>query len=237
MVNLMTELADHIVVSTPTLMEDVGKQWKTTIAPNLMEVGAYGCPTVSKDDGRLTISWIGAAAHKGDLQLIDRACNRIAKDYKDRVKFHFVGAGPDDTLRDNWGSNCHLTEWFPLVHYWDVLRQIRPHIVLAPLADCRFNWCKSNIRCLEAHCLNSALIYTPLAEYGAANVPNVTGLPATTEDEWYDAMALLIEDSTLREEVATNGHRQVCDEWNWESPNARQKWGYTMDAIERTNWK
>ncbi len=232
MVELLCELADHIVVSTPFLAEEIGRPHKTTVAPNLMDVKSYGCPT-PPDDDRIRIMWSGAAAHKGDLELIDGACCRVLEKYgPEKLEFQFVGAGPDRCLRDWWGIGANLTDWFPLNHYAGVIRQVRPTIALAPLADCGFNRAKSGIRCLEAHCVNAALVYTPLAEYAAVNEAGVTGLPASTEDEWFAAICRLVEDKPLREKLATEAYSRVKAEWDWNSVEARQKWAGVASAID-----
>lgn len=233
MVDLLCELADHIVASTPALAEAINKPHKTTVGPNLLECDLYRCPTHPEDDGRIRIMWSGAAAHKGDLQLVDRACSRIIERYGSRVGFQFVGAGPDDTLRDHWnGGSCNLTDWFPLNQYWSVIRQVNPHIVLAPLVNCPFNVAKSNIRILESWAINAAVVASGVGEYRAVE-SEVDGLYAEDEDEWFDAMSQLIDDRQLRERLATTGYQRVKADFDWQNPNSRLKWKPTVEAIER----
>lgn len=230
-VNLMVELADLIVASTPALATEIGKPTKTVVAPNLLEVGRYKLPTPAEEDGPLRIMWSGAASHKGDLDLIDEACCRVKQEWGERVHFYCIGAGPDRLLRDWWGDGVFLVDWFPLSEYWFRLHQVRPHITLAPLVDCPFNRCKSSIRLLEAGAMNSAVVASPVGEYRLTD--GVDGYYATTTDEWVDRINRLLSDRLLREQTATAAYTRVVAEWNWTNPNSRLKWRPVVDALEK----
>lgn len=233
MVEVLCEVADHLVASTPELVGPMGHPEKTTVAPNLLEVDSYNLPTPPTDDGRIRILWSGAESHKGDLDLIDGPCHRVLQKYGNRVEFIFLGAGPDRTLRDWWGRGAKLVRWQDLSFYWDTVRHFKPHICLAPLVDCPFNRAKSSIRPLEAHSINAALVYSPVAEYAAVNRDGVTGLSAHTEDEWFDRICRLVDDRELRESLAAAAYTQCRSEWDWASEGGRRKWKPTVEAVER----
>ena len=233
MVDALCEISDVLVASTPALVDPMRFPEKTVVARNLLEIDAYGLPTPPADDERLRILWSGAISHKGDLQIIDPVCHEILTQYKGKVEFVFFGAGPDKTLRDWWGKGAKLIAWQPLEMYWRTLNYFKPHIVLAPLVDCPFNAAKSSIRCIEAHAMNAALVYSPVSEYALANEAGTTGLPATSTEEWVDCVKRLIDDRELREYVAVSGHRKAKVEYDWNSEQARKThWHPTVKAIE-----
>jgi glycosyltransferase involved in cell wall biosynthesis len=229
---ILIEVADHIIASTPTLAQVMGRPEKTTVAPNLVEVDAYRLPQPPQDTDRIRILWSGAASHRADLDLIDGACCRIKEKYGEAVEFVCVGAGPDNLLRRHWNRGAKLIPWQDLSFYWDTLNHFKPHISLAPLVDCEFNRSKSNIRVIEAWAMNSAVIASPVGEYRVVE-SGVDGLYADSEDEWFGQLCRLIEDHSLRNRLATEGHRRCVQDWNWSSATAREKWADSIAAIEK----
>lgn len=231
-VNLGCELADLIVTSTPALADEVRMPHKTVIGPNLIESAKYQTPTPPTDDDRIRIMWAGGGGHWADLQLIDKACCRIKEKWGEKVEFHFLGDGPDQLLRDHWGNGIALTRWYELDEHWYRLHTIRPHIVLAPLAECTFNNCKSNIRILEGWSLNAAVVSSPVGEYRLVR-DHKDGLIAETENEWFVAIETLIQNEQLRHSLALSGHKRVREDWDWNNPNARKKWHPVLERLDK----
>src|SRR5690606_18354725 len=84
----------------------------------------------------------------------------------------------------------------PMRPWWelpDVLRDV--DVNLAPLAPGgRFNEAKSAIKWLEAALVGTPTIATPTQPFREAIEPGVTGLLATTHDEWVEALGRLVDD-------------------------------------------
>lgn len=231
MVNLMCELADLIVASTPALAMEIGKPAKTVTCPNLLEVSRYRLSTPPADDDVIRICWSGSQTHKWDLDIVDDALCRIKEKWGDKVEFHFFGACPDRLLRDHWGDSLNLTEWSPFAEYWYRLHCARPHITVAPLHDCQFNVCKSGIRVQEAWAMNSAVVASPVGEYALVE-DGVDGLVATDRDAWFSQIDRLIQSRQLRESLASAGWERVNRDWNWAAESARSKWAPVVEAID-----
>lgn len=223
------QLADLIVVSTPALAEEVNLPQKTVIAPNLIEVDSYGLPQPPKDDDEIRIMFAGGGGHWADLELIDDALCRIKEKYGRKVHLYFVGYGPDRTLRDWWNNGLTFINWVDLRQYWNVINQIEPHICLAPLVDCTFNHCKSNLRIMESWACNAAVVASGVGEYRCID-DGFDGLICHSGDEWFRTLCHLIDDRTLREQIATTGYERVRREFDWSSANSRSKW---KTAVER----
>jgi glycosyltransferase involved in cell wall biosynthesis len=235
MVNLLCELSDHIICSTPHLRDEIARPHKTTVAPNLIDVAHYQLPTPPADDQRIRILYSGATAHKKDLDIIDESCLRLMEKFgPDRIEFLFIGSGPDLTLRDYWGCGAEFIDWVPLSQYHYHIHQTKPHIVLAPLVDCTFNRSKSNIRVLEGWACNAAVVASPVGEYRAI-LDGINGLLADDGD-WFECLCRLVEDRSLREQLAVAGHETVKSEWNWRNPDSRVKWRPSVEAVERLWW-
>jgi len=158
-IQLMPTIADWCVYSTPELRRQMGGG---AVCPNLIEVNSYRVSEPATDQGPVRIAWAGASGHSGDLAVVDEACCAVRKHFGDRVEFHFVGAGPSKLVRDWVGNGVFVHPMVKLADYPHLMRQIRPHLTLAPLADCAFNACKSNIRILEGWALAAAVLASPV---------------------------------------------------------------------------
>lgn len=96
-------------------------------------------------------------------------------------------------------------------------------IGVAPLADTRFNRCKSWLKPLELSALGVPWVASPRAEYSRLYAEglkqgNVIGALADTPRRWYQELNRLQRNPSLREERAA-GARQVADGLRLE-PNA-----------------
>lgn len=229
------ELADLIVVSTPALAATVDRPAKTLVAPNLSELGRYSPftgPAPLAEGEKVRVLWTGSDSHLGDLRLIDGAVDRLLRKYgPERVEFYFVGAGPENSLRDWWGRGVRLVDWAPLEHYWNLLAQVRPHLSLAPLVDHPFNRCRSSLRVLEAWATWSPVVASPTGEYRLIE-SGTDGLFAETEDEWVGQVGRLIEDQTLRHSLARSGRERVERDHCWERAECRGEWHRVVERIE-----
>jgi hypothetical protein len=93
-------------------------------------------------------------------------------------------------------------------------------IGIAPLADTRFNACKSWLKPLEMSALGVPWVASPRAEYERLHRRGAGAL-AGTPNRWYKELARLRASSALRAERAEAG-RAVADElrlarhaWRW----------------------
>jgi len=140
---LMPSVADLCIYSTPYLAQVHPQPQKAVVAPNLIEVASYGVSEPAPVDGPVRVLWAGASGHQGDLQVVDEALCRLREEFDaEQLEFHFVGALPHRLGRDHLGQGVRLHKHIELALYPHLLRQLRPHIALAPLADCPFNMAK-----------------------------------------------------------------------------------------------
>ena len=235
------DLADVILTSTEALAEAVDRPEKTVVAPNLMQVADYDvvvpAPTIPGE--KLRIMWAGSATHAGDFVDAEPAIEQLLRKYKDKIEFIFMGYCPGKLLRDYGNEGVVFEQGCSLNLYPKVLNKIRPHIVIAPLADIQFNACKSNIRVLEGWSLAAPVVASAVGEYKAVS-HGVEGYLAKTTEEWFHYLDLLIQKQELREHLGYNGRKRVKD-FDWAVAENRQPWRdfiYQLQSnVNNRRWK
>lgn len=228
------DLADAILVSTPSLAATMGRPAKTLTAPNLMDVALYGVaePRPFEAGKPLTVLWAGSNTHDGDLAVMGDAVDRLlAKWTPAKVEFVFVGYCPPRLLKRHLNEGVVYEPGVNFALYPKVLNAIRPHVVLAPLADHVFNASKSCIRIYEAWSLAAAVVASPVGEYRVVR-DGVDGFFADSADEWFDRVDRLLTDHELRTTVAAEGRRRVRD-FDWRNPASRAPWRAVVRELRR----
>jgi glycosyltransferase involved in cell wall biosynthesis len=155
----------------------------------------------SRRDPRLTgitIGWAGGRRPDTDIESMAIAWGRIAAKYP---KVMFVVQGHHaQVIYDNVPNDrIVMIKWLPIESYPSGFVNI--DIGCCPLDDNRFNRSKTFIKAMEyaassAAVVASPTVYAPLIEHGK------DGYLATTADEWEQYLSMLVEDYTLRHDMA-----------------------------------
>jgi len=94
-----------------------------------------------------------------------------------------------------------------------LLRQV--DVNLAPLAPgSRFNESKSAIKWLESALVETPTVASPTEPFREAITPGVTGLLASTVEEWVDAIDRLLVDDDLRHRIGRHARREALLRWS-----------------------
>lgn len=221
-------LANRLVATTPTLADTLANKLlrQPTVLPNLIDRDDFPKPLPRKK-GECTILWCGSESHSGDLgQLADPL--KFIKQRYPHVRIVFWGHRPPSDLV----GHVEYKSWSRYAFYHRELMRLRPDIGLCPLADSPsdgllFNSCKSNIKWLEYSMAGAATI--------ASNQPPYAMLRNRTDGilvdrAWYDAIASLIEDPSLRETMKRNSQVRVEQEFSWQSSAAIKPWLEFMES-------
>lgn len=149
--------ADLVITSTPELK----MRWRQfnkriAIVPNAwddrfhVERGADRLPT-------LNIMWRGGDSHNHDLEQFAQAMVRAAWE-GDPALWHFVGSSMWN-IHDKMPP-ASMTEYpfTDVISYFNLLGQLRPNILIVPLADTPFNRAKSNISVMEGAWAGAAVL-------------------------------------------------------------------------------
>lgn len=204
--------ADAVVVSTEQLKSRLSA-WNNNIhvVSNYLndKVWKLNPPELSEPKV-VTVGYCGQTSHRHDIDPLVPVFKRILNRYQSRIRIKFYAIAPPEELRGLPGI-----EWMPLVvqsysAYMQVISAQSCDIFLAPLADTPFNRCKSAIKFLEHAALGKPAVYSKLAPYSEIVEHGDTGLLATTNADWEQALCALIEDAQLRHRVAAASQRFVA---------------------------
>lgn len=128
------------------------------------------------------IGWGGGISHKGDLDLLIPAIEAL----HDKVDFVFLGMKPDTD------APVEFHEGVPPREFLSKMASLNLDLELAPLVDCKFNRCKSNLRLLEAGACGYPVLASRVQPYTERQAP-VRYVP---DDKWKEAIEEWVKNPT-----------------------------------------
>lgn len=203
--------ADGVIVSTEKL-----KDYLLNCSENVHVLGNYMdrdvCglePALRGKKEVVTIGYAGTPSHGTDLKIVIPAASKIMDEFKDKVRFLFVGHMPS-VFRSS--RSVEFVEY--VADYGSFLQCLHSSgmdFALAPLADNLFNRCKSSIKFLEYSLCGIPGIYSNIPPYSDVVRESETGLlvRADSTQYWYVAMKRFILDAVFRENVGKNCYNYV----------------------------
>lgn len=189
----------------------LGDDRPVAVVPNLIDLDWFrrAQAGVERPTRGLTIGWVGARRQEADLVPVAAAWQAIAAKHP-RVTFIVAGWLPAN-LRDAVPPDrLTVVPWRPLLE--SPASWVGIDIACCAVADVPFNWCKSNIKALEAAASGCAVVATPTL-YRDVIRDGDTGLLAETAAEWTAALDRLVTDRQLRRTLAGRLHRAVVRDW------------------------
>ena len=205
-----------VTVSTMDLAREVQPSNPfVRVLPNLLDADVWFAGQVAEGEkgnsvrgDRLVIGYSGTPTHFDDLKSVETALEVIANRYKGKVEFRFMGCATDRMMRLPGVSTIRFKPSYR--EYANVLRSERFDIAIAPLADNRFNRCKSNIKWLEYGACGIPGVYQDLPPYNTSVAHGSTGLLAGNRtQDWVDAIDRMIRCPDERRRMADAARYEV----------------------------
>lgn len=159
-------LCDAITVTTEGLKEHMEKLVPgvpVRIAPNLLSkndlarADAVRATHTGQHD-TFRVGWGGGIGHAGDLALITDAMAELG----DEVHWVFIGFKPENIP---YGTSYEYRDAVPPERYIEALAALDVDVIVAPLEENHFNFCKSNLRLIEAGACHFPVIASPFGPY------------------------------------------------------------------------
>jgi glycosyltransferase involved in cell wall biosynthesis len=233
------ELANGITTSTNPLKIAYSLHNKVVdVLPNCNDVNDWPRPQ-KKDDGMIRIGYAGGSAHNDDLDLIVEPIARILEKYPN-VLFEVMGALTVEKAT-NMGAKMlkfgghKILDRFKMMGgtqawlgYPELLSTTGWDIALCPLVDEPFNQGKSHIKWMEMSMIGAATVASPVYPYkepiqGVDTIRHgKTGLFATTANEWFDCLEMLIRNPDVRQQINKNAYEYIKE--NWQYSQWADKW-------------
>jgi len=224
----MLRHADGVTVSTQYLATTVRRftDAPVEVIPNAIDAEWF----LGRQRGvkrlvpNVVIGWAGGGRPDGDLEQMAIAWGRIAR-RSPQVMFQVLGHQPPAVARHVPPERVIRIGWLPVDDYPAGLVGI--DVGCCPLEDTPFNRSKSAVKAFEFALSGAAVVASPTV-YGKAVRDCVTGLLASTADEWEQALAGLVENEPVRTMFARHLERDVLERWSlkqhyWKWPAAWQR--------------
>lgn len=179
------------------------------VYPNSLDFTLYPQIDLQPHPQEVRILWTGGGSHYIDLYTIKDPLGRILKKYPQAKLIIF---GQDFPILKKWFENANIEQigWIDPDAYTYRLSTIGHDINLCALRPTPFAECKSAIKFYE-----SAAICNPAATLGANFGPyqeiidGETGFKYTSPEEFEWKLSELIENETLRKQLAVNAQEWV----------------------------
>jgi glycosyltransferase involved in cell wall biosynthesis len=189
--------AHMVTVATDDLVSVVRPMNRNvTVIPNMLPAGHWPPQGVRrKEPSPLVVGWAGSSSHSVDLDvlagtvetLLDRYPNvEVAIAGMEKVPFR-----PHERLRF---VKPVMIEEYPLT-------LSKFDIGMIPLADSRFNRCKSDLKFLEYSMIGIPSVASKVAPYEGSVNHGVNGFLARNPKDWLKHLSRLIEDPELRDSM------------------------------------
>jgi hypothetical protein len=204
--------ATLVTVSTPALLNVYARHGRGHVLPNYLPDYYFGLERVDSD----VIGWPGSFhSHPNDPESLGGAIARLVDEGAEFVmRGDSAGAGRAFGLgEDPSGGGVPIEEWPRAV--------AELGIGIAPLADTRFNGCKSWLKILELSACGVPWVASPRAEYQRLHAMGA-GVLADRPRTWYRELKRLRESAALRAELseagrAVAGQLRLRDHaWRWQ---------------------
>jgi len=234
----MMSLADALIVSTAPLKdyfgtfikEMFGDDMDIYVFPNYNDVKDWKYKLSEKNPKKIVIGWAGSITHDADLGLVMPVLGKILDKY-DNVHLELVGGvtqGALAFLTKTWSMKAKdklkIKLGVPAWHkYPELIMQQKWDIAIAPLIDDDFNRGKSHIKWMEYSMAKLPVIASKVYPYFMPiNGENIivhgeTGMLASTEEEWEQALETLITDKDKRITIGENAYKYVSENLQWKT--------------------
>lgn len=216
-------MVDHIICSTPPLREQVmaatGRPGtEVLVCYNHLHPSVWGQEAIPPNSPRhdngssIVLGWQGSNTHDTDFAEAAVALSRIIQDFPQTI-VRFFGNVPSSVRGRIPESRFQWSKGVPFDKYPPTLAFMNFDIGLAPITDSKFNRAKSNLKWLEYSALGVPTVASRVYPYASSIEEGRTGFLASTPDEWYAALAQLVQDADVRKRVGQQAKTTVWSEW------------------------
>lgn len=196
-VEWMLKNASLVVVPTITLAEKV-KLYNSRcfIFENAISRQRWIEP-IPKNGEQVIIGIAGTATREREVRMINEALMRIHNDYAGRVQFVMWGSCPPG-LKGKQDVR-EIEQYVSYARYYKKLASLRIDIGLAPLATGAFSECKSDLKWIDYSLTGACAVVSDVGSYTWLGNKDMASVVPNDTESWYQAIAKLIEDPSLRQ--------------------------------------
>lgn len=178
---------------------------QVTVVPTVVDTHRYLPPPRPRHpkDERVIIGWIGNDPNRGDLEPMQPVFDRLAGRYGSRLILRVIGARPLEMKTDL------PLEFVP----WSLGRSHRDiqdfDIGIMPLDDTEWSRGKCGFKLIEYMAVETPAVASPVGVNKEIVRDGKTGFLATTNQEWEEKLARLVDDIDLRVQMGYEARKRV----------------------------
>ncbi len=182
----------------------------TQIIPTTIDTDFHKPKPELRNKKTLTIGWSGSISTIKHFELLVPVLLKVQERYKERVKFKVLG-----------DKNYHHAQLQPESLAWTETTEVDQlnsfDIGLMPLPDDAWANGKCGLKGLSYMACGVATIMSAVGVNSQIITHGQNGFLARTEDDWFELICQLIEDSTLRNTLGENGRTTVITSYSVEA--------------------
>lgn len=176
------------------------------IVPTTIDTEEYQRMVLPKEE-KICIGWSGSITTIQHFKFAVPALLKIRKKYGDRIKIKVIGDANYkndklDVISMNWNKQDELKE----LSSFD--------IGIMPLPDDEWAKGKCGLKGLQYMALEIPTIMSPVGVNSEIIQSKVNGFLATTDDDYVNAITVLIEDEILRKKIGAEGRKTVVEKFS-----------------------
>ncbi len=199
----LIEWSETVICGNRFIAEYVGKKGrKAAIVPTVVNTDVF-CPVEKNESKTPVIGWIGTHSAFSLLEVLFPILRKLALKYDFVLKI--VGSGREKVEIE--GIKIENSEW-------NLEREVEDFqsldIGLYPITvvgNASQDWIigKSGFKAIQYLSLGIPFVVSPVGVCAEIGVENETHFAATTEDQWYESLKILLESFEKRQRMGSNG--------------------------------
>lgn len=194
---------DGLIVGNAALAEHYpGRPW--WFVPTCVEPEEWRLPDRSVRDGAPRLGWVGTPGNLRNLEPLAPALARVCRTHGTKLRVVCSRPAelpnvPEEFVR--WSPESEQSDLLPI------------DVGLAPLVDGPKQRHTCGLKALQYMASGTPVVASPVGALVDIVRPEVTGLHASTPDEWLQALDRLLADRDLRLRLGAAGRRDVEERW------------------------
>jgi len=208
----MMLLADAVITSTSDLAQELQKYHPNVLLNrNLASEALVSFSEAALDERKEQSPTVkmayfsGSIVHNENFKLISSAIADLLKKHK-YLELHIIGYLDLTDQLQAYADQIKRHDYVDWTGLPSLMSQV--DINLAPLVDNVFNRAKSEIKWLEAALVKVPTAASNIGAFSEMIDDRVTGL-LINDEEWFEKLDLLIQDSQLRQKLAESAYQKV----------------------------
>lgn len=220
------ELADLISVSTEELKKEYEKELpnkKVVVLENCMYKEHFPLEIEKNNTDKIRVGLVGSCIFSTEWKIIEPLLKDILKDNKHKLVVFGMSKNTKtkcfDGIIDELMSfgDVEINDGVDIGEYYQRLNELKLDYLLIPREENYFNYCKSNIKFLEAGMLEIPCIVSSFKNNNSPydKLPDDTCIKCKTLEDWYNAVKIL-DDKNNRIKYGKTARKYVLDNYNIE---------------------